>query len=175
MFVLDTDVVSELRKTKAGKGNPNVAAWVESVEPVETFLSSITVHELELGILLLERKDPKQGAILRVWLDTRVLSEFDERILAVDLAVGAIARRCRDPVYRRPRRGGDLPRCRRSRPDRRRLTGSARPRGGREVVRGGERVWPTAFGEGTAWAGGRHYLRRHGHNRSITHPAPSRR
>ena len=91
MYVLDTDVVSELRKIKAGKGNPNVAAWVESVEPVETFLSSITIHELELGIVLLERKDPKQGAILRAWLDTRVLTEFDERILAVDLDV---ARRC---------------------------------------------------------------------------------
>ena len=51
----------------------------------------ITILELELGILLLERKDPKQGAVLRAWLDTRVLSEFDERILAVDLDV---ARRC---------------------------------------------------------------------------------
>lgn len=91
MYLLDTDVVSELRKIKAGKANPNVAAWVESVEPVETFLSSITIHELELGVLLLERKDPKQGAILRAWLDTRVLPEFEERILAVDLAV---ARRC---------------------------------------------------------------------------------
>jgi len=91
MYVLDTDVVSELRKVKAGKGNRNVGVWIESIEPVETFLSSITIHELELGILLLERKDSQQGAVLRAWLDTRVLPEFDERILAVDLAV---ARRC---------------------------------------------------------------------------------
>jgi toxin FitB len=91
MYILDTDVVSELRKIRSGKGNPNVATWVESVEPVETFLSSITIHELELGILFLERKDAKQGAILRAWFDTRVLPEFDERIFAIDLAV---ARRC---------------------------------------------------------------------------------
>ena len=60
MYVLDTDVVSELRKVKAGKGNRNVGVWIESIEPVETFLSSITIHELELGILLLERKDSQQ-------------------------------------------------------------------------------------------------------------------
>jgi predicted nucleic acid-binding protein len=91
MYVLDTDVVSELRKTHAGKGNRNVAAWNESVGAVETFLSSITIHELEVGTLLLERKDPRQGAILRAWLDTKVLPEFDERILAIDVAV---AQRC---------------------------------------------------------------------------------
>jgi len=91
MYILDTDAVSELRKTKAGKGNPNVVAWVESVEPVDTSLSSITIHELELGTLLLERRDPKQGAILRTWFETRLLPEFDERTFAIDLAV---ARRC---------------------------------------------------------------------------------
>jgi len=91
MYLLDTDVVCELRKVHAGKGNPNVAAWNESVESVETFLSSITIHELEVGTLLLERKDRRQGAILRAWLDTKVLPEFDERILAIDVAV---AQRC---------------------------------------------------------------------------------
>ena len=91
MFVLDTDVVSELCKVKAGKAHPNVAAWNESVAPVQTYLSSITIHELELGTLLLERKDRPQGAILRAWLDTRVLPEFEERILPVDAAV---AQRC---------------------------------------------------------------------------------
>jgi hypothetical protein len=91
MFVLDTDVVSELRKVKAGKAHPNVAAWNDSVVPVQTYLSSITIHELELGTLLLERKDRPQGAILRAWLDTRVLPEFEERILPVDAAV---AQRC---------------------------------------------------------------------------------
>lgn len=91
MFVLDTDVVSELRKVEAGKGHPQVAAWSAQVTPGETFLASITIHELELGILLLERKDKRQGAILRAWIDTRVLPEFDGRILPIDVAV---VRRC---------------------------------------------------------------------------------
>jgi hypothetical protein len=91
MFVLDTDVVSELRKVKAGKAHQNVAAWNESVAPVQTYLSSITIHELELGALLLERRDRPQGAILRAWIDTRVLPEFEGRILPVDAAV---AQRC---------------------------------------------------------------------------------
>lgn len=91
MFILDTDVVSELRKVKTGKARRNVAAWNKSVELVQTYLSIITIHELELGTLLLERKDPTQGAILRAWLDTRVLPEFEGRILPIDTAV---AQRC---------------------------------------------------------------------------------
>ena len=91
MFVLDTDVVSELRKVAAGKGHRQVAAWSEQVALGETFLASITIHELELGILLLERKDKRRGAILRAWIDTRVLTEFEGRILPIDVAV---ARRC---------------------------------------------------------------------------------
>jgi toxin FitB len=91
MFVLDTDVVSELRKVAAGKGHRQVAAWSKQVTLGETFLASITIHELELGILLLERKDKRQGAILRAWIDTRVLPEFEGRILPIDVAV---ARRC---------------------------------------------------------------------------------
>jgi toxin FitB len=91
MLVLDTDVVSELRKVEAGKGHRQVAAWSERVTVGETFLAAITIHELELGILLLERKDKRRGAILRAWLDTRVLPEFEGRILPVDAVV---ARRC---------------------------------------------------------------------------------
>lgn len=87
MFVLDTDVVSELRKVEAGKGHRQVAAWSEQVLVGETFLSSITIQELELGILWLERKDKRQGTILRAWIDTRVLPEFEGRILPVDVAV----------------------------------------------------------------------------------------
>ncbi len=91
MFVLDTDVVSELRKVEAGKAHRQVAAWSEQVTVGETFLAAITIHELELGILLLERKDKRQGAILRAWIDTRVLPGFEGRILQVDVAV---AQRC---------------------------------------------------------------------------------
>lgn len=91
MYVLDTNVVSELRRAKAGKADPRVVAWVESVPVASLFLSAISVLELELGVLLIERRDASQGALLRAWLEEQVLPAFAGRILAVDTAV---ARRC---------------------------------------------------------------------------------
>ena len=86
MFLLDTNVVSELRKARAGKADPNVAAWARSVPVGSLFLSVIVVHELELGVLLAERRDPAQGAVLRAWLDGHVLPAFAGRILPIDVA-----------------------------------------------------------------------------------------
>jgi predicted nucleic acid-binding protein len=91
MYVLDTNVVSELRKIRAGKADPNVAAWTEKIDATNLFVSAITIMELELGILSIERKDTTQGKVLRAWLEHRVLPEFDGRILPVDTAV---AQRC---------------------------------------------------------------------------------
>ncbi|CDG16653.1 PilT protein, N-terminal [Xenorhabdus doucetiae] len=91
MYVLDTNVVSELRKIRAGKADPKVAAWAESVEATDLFVSAITIMELELGVLLIERKDATQGGMLRAWLEQHVLPEFAGRTLPVDTAV---AQRC---------------------------------------------------------------------------------
>lgn len=91
MYVLDTNVVSELRKAKAGKADANVTAWATSVPAGGLFLSAITILELETGTLLVERRDPPQGAVLRAWLDGHVLPAFAGRVLAVDTAV---AQRC---------------------------------------------------------------------------------
>ena len=91
MYLLDTNVVSELRKAKAGKADKNVTAWADSVSATSLFLSTITILELETGILLVERRDPTQGAVLRTWLDSHVLPAFSGRILAIDVAV---AQRC---------------------------------------------------------------------------------
>ena len=91
MFVLDTNVVSELRKAKAGKADRNVTTWAASMPPGSLFLSVITILELETGVLLIERRDPVQAAILRAWLDGHVLPACAGRVLAVDLAV---AQRC---------------------------------------------------------------------------------
>ncbi|WP_316978874.1 type II toxin-antitoxin system VapC family toxin [Shumkonia mesophila] len=87
MFVLDTNVVSELRKAKAGKADAHVAAWAGSVTPGVLYLSAITVLELELGVLLLERRDPAQGAVMRAWLESHVLPAFAGRVLPVDTTV----------------------------------------------------------------------------------------
>lgn len=91
MYVLDTNVVAELRKAKAGRADKNVTAWAEGVAPSSLFLSTITVLELELGVLLMEGRDQSQGAVLRTWMDGHVLPAFAGRILAIDTAV---ARRC---------------------------------------------------------------------------------
>lgn len=87
MFLLDTNVVSELRKARAGRADPGVAAWAATTTPGDLFLSVIVVQELEIGIQLAERRDPAQGAILRHWLDDHVLPFFADRILPVDTAV----------------------------------------------------------------------------------------
>ena len=87
MFVLDTNVVSELRKVRGGKANSGVAAWAERVPSAELFVSAITIHELEHGVLLMERSDPAQGAVLRAWLDHSVAAAFKNRVLPVDEAI----------------------------------------------------------------------------------------
>lgn len=91
MYLLDTNVVSELRKAKAGKADRNVTAWAASVPAAGLFLSAISILELETGILLVERRDPAQGAVLRAWLDDHVLPAFAGRVLPVDTVV---AQRC---------------------------------------------------------------------------------
>ena len=81
MFILDTNVVSELRRrTKADR---KVAAWAKVIPLSQMFLSVITILELEKGTLLMERKDVRQGQQLRTWLDDQVMARFDGRILSI--------------------------------------------------------------------------------------------
>ncbi|GAA0769844.1 type II toxin-antitoxin system VapC family toxin [Ideonella azotifigens] len=87
MYVLDTNVVSELRKASAGRADTNVVAWASKVATGTLYVSAITVLELELGILSLERRDAPQAAVLRVWMHSHVLPAFAGRVLAVDTAV----------------------------------------------------------------------------------------
>ena len=87
MYLLDTNVVSELRKAKSGKADKNVIAWAESIPVINLHLSVITILEIETGILLVERRDPAQGAVLRSWLNSHVFPAFSGRILAVDVSV----------------------------------------------------------------------------------------
>ncbi|KWF17359.1 twitching motility protein PilT [Burkholderia pseudomultivorans] len=91
MFVLDTNVVSELRKVRTGKADRNLAAWSSTVDASALFVSAITIMELETGVLQMERRDSTQGALLRAWLDGHVMPEFSGRVLPVDTAV---AQRC---------------------------------------------------------------------------------
>jgi predicted nucleic acid-binding protein len=105
MFLLDTNVISELRKARAGKADRNVTTWVETVPAGSLFLSVIVIQELEIGVLLAERRDPKQGSFLRIWLDEHVLPAFAGRILFVDTAVARRSARLHVPDPRPVRDG----------------------------------------------------------------------
>ena len=89
MFILDTNVVSELRK--GTKAHRNVKTWAQALPAASLYLSAISILELEIGILLIERRDQKQGVVLRAWMDRHVLPTFSGRILAIDTVV---AQRC---------------------------------------------------------------------------------
>jgi len=84
MYLLDTNVVSELRKIRQGKADPGVMSWAEGVAASDSYISVMTVQELEIGVMLAERRDPEKGKILRFWFDNRVLPAFNHRILPID-------------------------------------------------------------------------------------------
>jgi predicted nucleic acid-binding protein len=87
MYLLDTNVISELRKVRLGKADAQVATWADNVSANELYMSVISVQELETGVLLIERRDAAQGSILRAWLENQVLPAFEGRILPVDVTV----------------------------------------------------------------------------------------
>ena len=87
MYLLDTNVISELRKAGDGKADANVITWLSGVDAATFYLSAVTVMEVELGILWIERRDPAQGGRLRAWMNNHILPEFADRTLPVDTAV----------------------------------------------------------------------------------------
>ena len=105
MFVLDTNVVSEMRKVRFGKADKQVASWADSVAATDLYLSVVTIQELEIGVLLAERRDSQQGAMLRTWLTRYVMPAFNDRILPIDTAVAQQSARLHVPDPR-PLRDG---------------------------------------------------------------------
>lgn len=101
-YLLDTSVVSELRKSPE-RIDANVAAWAAPLEMERQFLSVITVFEVELGIRQLERRDAAQAAALWRWFDSAVLDAFKGRILSVDREVARSASRLHVPDPTRER------------------------------------------------------------------------
>lgn len=91
MFLLDTNVVSELRKAGSGRADVNVVSWASKQSVNGLFISAITVFEIEMGVLQKELRDPQQGAVLRTWLESHVLPAFADKILPFDTSV---AKRC---------------------------------------------------------------------------------
>ncbi|MCC6736472.1 MAG: type II toxin-antitoxin system VapC family toxin [Bauldia sp.] len=87
MYLLDTNVVSELRRPD--RAHPAVAAWARSSLFPGFFLSAITILELEIGVLRIGRRDPATATIFRRWIDAGIHPNFVGRILPIDAAVAA--------------------------------------------------------------------------------------
>lgn len=104
MYLLDTNVVSELRKAGVGRANRSVTRWAASVDAELLNISVITVMEIEIGILGMSLRDSTQSGHLRNWLDKQVLTAFAGRILPVDLPV---ALRCAQMLAPNPKADRD--------------------------------------------------------------------
>ena len=82
---------------RLGKADPNVTVWADTLDTAALFISVVTIHELEIGVLLAERRDPRQGVLFRSWLETLVLPAFEGRILPIDATIGRRAARLHVP------------------------------------------------------------------------------
>jgi predicted nucleic acid-binding protein len=94
MYLLDTNVVSELRKRT---GDPGVKRWIAAQRTAELAISVVTVIEIETGILLRRRQDPEQARVLQRWFEESVLTGFLDRILPLDLAAARRVAPLQDP------------------------------------------------------------------------------
>jgi len=93
-YLLDTNVISELRKAHTRAIDPAVSAWTDSVDAGDMFLSVITIMEIEKGIAQMARRDLAQAARLRTWFETAVLREFNDRILPFDVDAARYSHAC---------------------------------------------------------------------------------
>jgi predicted nucleic acid-binding protein len=87
MYLLDTNILSEARKLGTSRIDPQVACWLASVDVEASHVSVMTLFELERGVQQLQRRDAQQGAALRRWFETQVLTTWGPRSLAITRVV----------------------------------------------------------------------------------------
>ncbi len=90
MYLLDTNIISESRKLGSPRIDRRAARWLGQIDVETTFVSAMTIFELERGVQLLERRDAKQGAALRRWLEDQVMTTYENRTLPLTRAVAVI-------------------------------------------------------------------------------------
>jgi predicted nucleic acid-binding protein len=90
MYLLDTGIVLELRKAKAGQSDPGLAAWAAGIARQKLFISALNLLEIENAAARLGRKDRAAGLVVRDWIDQRVMPAFEGRVLPVDAAVARV-------------------------------------------------------------------------------------
>ena len=90
MFLLDTNIISESRKLGTPRVDPRAARWFAQVDVETSFVSAMTIFELERGVQHMERRDAKQGSVLRRWLDDQIMTTYERRILPLSREVALI-------------------------------------------------------------------------------------
>lgn len=100
MFLIDTNVISEIRKAGDKRAHPSVSAWHADVDPDQTYLSVVTLMEIDLGTIKVDKYDPNQASRLRHWLHQNIIPTFADRILPI---TAATALRCAPLHFPKPR------------------------------------------------------------------------
>ena len=101
MFLLDTNILSEIRKISQGRADPALAHWVQAIDFDRCHLCVITLLEIEQGILRVQhRGDEAQFLRLEKWLNDTVLPTFGTHILPIDAHTARICARLHVPDQR---------------------------------------------------------------------------
>ena len=100
MYLLDTNIISELKKLDSGKIHPQVQRWAYSINLMQTKISVVSITEIRTGILSLTRKDQAQAASLDNWFTNRLLPAYRTRTLSVDTEVALICAQLHIPTKR---------------------------------------------------------------------------
>lgn len=99
MYLLDTNIISEIRKLAKNKCDKNVADWVRSTSKDLMFTNAVVMMELERGVMSIERKDTTQGELLRHWFEMDVKPAFHGKILKIDEKTAQICAKLHIPDH----------------------------------------------------------------------------
>lgn len=97
MYLLDTNILSETRKIRTGRANQGVIDWLAETPEHLLHVNVVVLMEVERGVLAMEKKDARQGEVLRRWFSQVVLPAFAQRTFAVDAETARICARLHIP------------------------------------------------------------------------------
>ena len=87
MFLLDTNVISDMRKIDSGRADSHVSTWIDELDASDFYVSVVTLAELDYCIRFKHRRYPNQSLFLRRWFNHSVLPFFEDRIVTIDFQV----------------------------------------------------------------------------------------
>jgi toxin FitB len=90
MYLLDTNIISESRKLGTTRIDRHAARWFAQIDVEATFVSVMTLFELERGVRQIERRDAAQGSVLRRWLSDQIMTTYEQRTLPLTRAVALV-------------------------------------------------------------------------------------